>query len=72
LLEKLLVALTLGGWLSSILLVAGVIGVLLIERKALMPSSKAAEWWPLPRALAQTRGQQLARAQVPVAPGSLP
>ena len=72
LLEKLLVALTLGGWLSSILLVAGVIGVLLIERKALMPSSKAAEWWPLPQALAQTRGQQLARAQVPLAPGSLP
>lgn len=72
LLEKLLVALTLGGWLSSILLVAGVVGVLLIERKALMPSSKPTQWWPLPQALAQRRGQQLARAQVPVAPGSLP
>jgi RsiW-degrading membrane proteinase PrsW (M82 family) len=71
LVEKLLVYLTLGGWLSSILLVAGAVSVLVIERKALVPSSKPAEWWPLAQSLAHTRSQQLARAQAPLAQGRM-
>jgi hypothetical protein len=69
--EKLLVYLTLGGWLSSVLLVAGAVGVLMIERKALVPSSKLAEWWPLAPSLAHMRSQQLARAQAPLAQGRM-
>lgn len=65
LLEKLFAGLTLGGWLSSVLLVAGAVGVLMLERKALVPFSKPVDWWPLRQSLAHKRSQQLARAQAP-------
>jgi hypothetical protein len=66
LLEKLFADLTLRGWLSSALLVAGAVGVLVIERRALVPFSKPADWWPLRQSLAHERSQQLARAQAPI------
>jgi hypothetical protein len=65
LLEKLVVVLTLGGWLTSILLVAGTGFFLWVEWRAVRPSSRPTDWWPLRPADAVSRAQRLATAQAP-------
>ena len=63
LLEKLVAVLTLGGWLTSILLVAGLVFFLVVEWRTVRPSSRPTDWWPLRPAAAGTRAHQLALAQ---------
>ena len=67
-LESLAVGLTLGGALSSLLLVVGIGGVLWIEWRALRSTSRPAEWLLLRPELAARRGHCLAVAQRPVEP----
>ncbi|MDQ1486887.1 MAG: hypothetical protein QOJ62_2580 [Actinomycetota bacterium] len=64
LLEKLVVVLTLGGWLTSLLLVAGVAFFLWVEWRAVKPSPRPTDWWPLRPSDAMSRARQLATAQV--------
>ena len=63
LLERLIVDVTVHGWLSSILLVAGMVGVLRIERSAIRPDD-ASQWWRLSPSTARVRAERLAAAQL--------
>ena len=69
-LETLMLVLTLGGWLSSILLVGGFAGVLWIEVRAIETALRPREWWPLRPITVSWRGQRLAAAQAPTRLGS--
>jgi RsiW-degrading membrane proteinase PrsW (M82 family) len=68
-LESLVVVLTLGGWLSSVLLVGGIAMVLRIEWRALKLGPPESPWRLVRPEVAQRRGQLLAAAQaIPVEP----
>jgi RsiW-degrading membrane proteinase PrsW (M82 family) len=65
LLVWLMLVVTLGGWLSSILLVGGIAGVLVIEWRAIGATALQGNWWPLDPSVAHRRSQLLAVAQSP-------
>lgn len=62
---RLLLVLTVNGWLSSMLLVAGLVTVLWIECRALGEIGRPTEWYPLRPTTASSRSQRLAVAQSP-------
>lgn len=68
LLERLIVDLTVHGWLSSILLVVGILGVLRVERPAVR-SETTSMAWRLSPSLARRRAEHLASAQLPAISG---
>jgi RsiW-degrading membrane proteinase PrsW (M82 family) len=71
--EKILQALTLNGLLSLLLLMAGIVMVLRMERRAIQPKVDLAEWIRLPASAAIHRGTRLAVLQLPPAtPASRP
>jgi RsiW-degrading membrane proteinase PrsW (M82 family) len=65
-LDKVLLALTLNGWLSSILLVGGIGAVVLVEWRAVKGTARATEWWFLRPHVAARRSELLAIAQAPL------
>lgn len=69
LLERLIVDLTAHGWLSSILLVAGIVGVLRVERPAVRPGEPS-QWWRLSPSGARMRAERLAVGQLPSLAGT--
>lgn len=73
--ERILSPLTLGGRLSTLMLIAGVIGAVIIERRSIRPVSPPAQWPRLSPTEAARRMGQLALAQqqsLPAQPAAYP
>jgi RsiW-degrading membrane proteinase PrsW (M82 family) len=63
-LDRVLQVLTLDGLLSLLLLLAGLVTFLIVERRAVQPDGKPAGWLPLPAPIAFQRSSRLATLQL--------